>query len=155
MKNVTALVLALATVAAPAVASARGKVYGSKQGRPLSAPSKAAPADIAADFVRARGKSGLTMASVRATETPGQHNLTFVRMEQVVDGLRVHGAYARAAVNERGELVHMIDNLVPVTGTVKRADITERQALAAALRFLGHDAAAGPATFTGRPPSSA
>jgi hypothetical protein len=150
MKKLAAVALALATAAIPSVAAARGKVYGSEKGRPLTAPSKAAPADIAAEFMRARGKSGLTMASVRASEAPGRNGLTHVRLEQVVDGLRVHGAYARAAVNDRGELVHAIDALVPV-GPVRRATVNERQALAAVLAKL--HPGAGAADYFHAPPT--
>nr|MDQ3281017.1 M36 family metallopeptidase [Acidobacteriota bacterium] len=57
------------------------------------------------------------------------------RMEQRINGLAVYGAYAKASINDRGELVHLIENLAPV-GRVTGASIDERQALAAALGRL-------------------
>ena len=52
----------------------------------------------------------------------GANGVTHLRLEQVVDGLAVHGAYVRPA-NARGELVQVIDRLAAVTAlTPNRVD---------------------------------
>src|SRR6185295_107657 len=71
-------------------------------------------------------------------QTPG--GVTHLRLEQQVAGLTVHGSYVKAAINGRGELIHVIEKLAPA-GTPKAAAIDESQALAAALQRL-HPAAA-------------
>ena len=53
-------------------------------------------------------------------------------MEQVVDGLKVQGAYVKAAVNSRGELVHVIDRTVAVSNPVP-SRINAGQAVRAAM----------------------
>jgi hypothetical protein len=69
-------------------------------------------------------------------------------MEQRVNGLAVYGSYVKASINERGELVHLIENLAPV-GHVAGANINERQALAAALGRL-HPAVNADLAVSGR-----
>ena len=60
-----------------------------------------------------------------------------LRLEQEVAGLRVHDAYVKAAFNRRGELVHVIESLAPVsTVAALKTRIDEAQALAIALRTL-------------------
>jgi len=87
-----------------------------EEGRPLSNASKAAPADVATGCLRNRGRSEMVLASLRTTRSSaGAHGVTHVRIKQVVDGLTIHGAYLKAVVNSRGELVQVIDRLVPVS----------------------------------------
>lgn len=85
-------------------------------GRALTAPSAAAPADIVAGHLRGQGRADAVLTSLRTARSgAGAHGVTHLRIEQVVDGLAVHGAYLKAAVNARGELVHVIDRLVAVS----------------------------------------
>lgn len=100
----------------------------------LTAASRSGASAIAVGFLRGRGASEASAASLRSSEAR-QGNVTHVRMEQYVDGLRVHGAYAKAAVNEHGELIHMIDATVRA-GAVASARISEREAVSAALSHL-------------------
>src|SRR5688572_21142769 len=146
MRKLVAAIVVLTTAVVPVIASAQAKVYRSDRANTLTNAAQDPPSSVAIGFLRGRGLDPRTADSVReASQHPGRGGLTHVRLEQEINGLRVHGAYAKAAVNERGELVHMIDALVAVPGSgVKPARVTERQALHAALRAL-HPSAGEPA----------
>lgn len=110
-----------------------GVVARAATGLPLTAASRAAPAVVVTGYLRSRGRSDAVLASLKlARSSAGAHGVTHVRLEQVVGGLAVHGAYAKAAVNARGELVHLIDNLAPVS-TPRAARIDAPAALRAAM----------------------
>jgi hypothetical protein len=138
-------VLAAAVLActAPALAqSPAGLDHGAARverglpGRPLSAASNAAPETIVVDHLRARGRSGAALATLDARQSRrGANGATHVRFEQRVAGLTVHGAYLKATVNARGELVHVIDNLAPVS-TPRAAQVDAAGALRAAMAQL-------------------
>lgn len=92
------------------------QVSRAEAGRALSAASPAARASIVAGFLRSRGRSDAVLASLATTRnSAGPRGVTHLRMEQTVAGLAVHGAYLKASVNARGELLHVIDNLAPVS----------------------------------------
>lgn len=112
------------------------QVTRAEPGRPLTAASNAAPRDIVAGHLRAGGRSEAVLASLRSTrDGPGANGVTHTRLEQVVDGLSVHGAYVKAAVNARGELVHLVERLATVsTPTPSRVDAAA--ALQAAMAHL-------------------
>lgn len=115
---VAALMSAGLAIAQAPVGLDRGgaQVTRSEAGRPLTIASKAAPAEIVTNFLRDRGRSNMVLASLRTTRSSvGAHGVTHVQMEQVVHGLTVYGAYLKAAVNSRGELVQVIDRLVEVS----------------------------------------
>ena len=75
---------------------------------------------------------------VRAGDPVAARNgITVVRLEQTVGGLTLYGVYARASLTSRGELVHLIENLVPqAPGSVAAPRINEAQALSAVLGQL-------------------
>ena len=142
MKNLAVITLALAT-AIPAVASAR-KIYHSDNGRSLTSPSQRGASAVAVDFLRSKGLNGLTTSTLRTSEQlSARTGVTHVRIAQEVEGLRVHGAYAKAAVDARGQLVHAIDELVTVSGKVRRGTAGDADALATVLKAL-HPAAGQP-----------
>lgn len=116
----------------------RAQVFRAASGSALTLPSAAAPAAVVAQYLVAHGASPATVASLRtARERPGRGGLTHLDLEQQVGGLRVLGAYARAAVTARGELVHLIQNLAAVGGApATPAAATEQDALRAALALL-------------------
>jgi hypothetical protein len=61
-------------------------------------------------------------------------------MEQQVGGLTVYGSSVKSTFNARGELVHLIEKVVPVTDAApKAAAIGERQALDAAMARVHPD----------------
>lgn len=57
-------------------------------------------------------------------------------MEQVVDGLSVYGAYAKAAINSRGELVQLVDRLAEVSSAPSPSRVDAATALQAAMARL-------------------
>ena len=72
----------------PPPAGGRARVYSSMGAQPLTRPSKATPVALVAGFLAEHGAAAgdmLRVASQRRADT----GLTHVRMEQVVDGLRV------------------------------------------------------------------
>ena len=124
------------------------QVQRSEAGRSLTTPSNASPAEIAAGYLRSRGRADAVLASLRSARSgAGAHGVTHLRMEQVVDGLTVHGAYLKAAVNNRGELVQVIDRLAAVS-TPAPARIDAATALRSAMTQL-HPAQAASFRQTG------
>jgi hypothetical protein len=134
LSAVAAAVLAMGAAAAEAPGLGRAQVTRAEAGRPLTAASRAAPADIVSGHLRNRGRSVAVLSSLRTTRSSlGAHGVTHLRMEQVVDGLSVYGAYAKAAVNARGELVHVVDRLVEVSGAPAPSRVDAATALQAAM----------------------
>jgi hypothetical protein len=150
------VVLMTALAAFPAMAQGNGRladrsanIYRAEGVQGLTLPSTASPAAIVAQFLGARGRDAATLRSLALVSQGAERNgVAHSRMEQRVNGLAVYGAYAKAAINERGELVHLIENLAPA-GPVARASIDERQALAAALGRL-HPSVSANLAVTGR-----
>ena len=121
-----------------AFSASRARVYEGVAGLALTPPSTKAPASVVAKFLREQGASAATAGSLRAVAQNRSRvtGLTHIRMQQEVGGLRVFDAYVKGAVNQRGELVHLIDSTAPVAGKVKPEQVNERQALRAALAAL-------------------
>jgi hypothetical protein len=137
-----ALAAALLCSSAALAQSAAGLDHGSARiergapGRPLTTASNAAPDAIVANHLRARGHSAAALASLDGRQIRREANGTVhVRIEQKVAGLTVYGAYVKATVNARGELVHVIDNLASVSAP-RGAQIDASAAMRAALAQL-------------------
>ena len=114
----------------------------------LTAPSSEEPLTIATDFLIVRG--ALTnVDEIDASVIPGRGGVTHVRMTQTVDGLRVHGAYARVTISGRGEVVQAIERLARATGAIAPAEVGEREALSNAMAELGYTEAPGAARAKG------
>jgi extracellular elastinolytic metalloproteinase len=116
----------------------------------LTLPSSAAAADVVERFLTSHGHDAATARTIAhaipardrvASESTGPRVnraddvLTHVRADQRVEGLVVYGSYIKAALNDQGQLVHLIETLAPVTA-ISRASIGEDQALEAALGRL-------------------
>jgi hypothetical protein len=127
---------------APEAAPAR--VYKAAPGQALTKMSAAPAGEVVAQFLESKGASAASVASLKTVseKRSERSGITHLRMEQQVGGLRVEGAYLKAAVNGRGELVHLIDALARVSGRPAPATIGEAQALAVALAALHADQAA-------------
>jgi extracellular elastinolytic metalloproteinase len=95
----------------------------------LTLPSSASPVAVVAQFLDAQGRDGNTVRSIAGVANNGRH----ARMEQRVNGRTVYGSYVKAAFNDQGQLVHLIENLADVPkGNPAAAKVDERQALRAA-----------------------
>ncbi len=100
---------------APTFEPRRAEVAAAASGRPLAVAGANAPERTVVDVLRARGRPDATLATVHLVDTRGgRAGARHLRFEQTVDGLQVYGAYARAAFDRSGALVHLIDQLAPV-----------------------------------------
>lgn len=119
---------------------AQARIYGTEAGQALTAPSKAAPKAIVSQFLADRGLSeaAAELRIVRENHR-ARAGLVHLRLQQELDGLRVVGGYVKATVNDRGELLHLIENLAPVADkNVPAPTVTESEALNAALVKLDY-----------------
>jgi extracellular elastinolytic metalloproteinase len=129
------LAAAIAGGAAAAPGAGDARVYAAGTGKALTAPSNAAPAAIVARFLRSHGLSRETVGTLHTTASfSGANGITHMRMEQRVAGLHVLDAYVKAALNDRGQLVHLIEDVAAVRGAVAPARVGGAAALRAALR---------------------
>ena len=119
--------------------AAHARVHRSEGGQALTGPSREPAAAVVARFLREHGKSDAVLASLREAGQgrSASTGVSYLRMEQQVGGLRVAGAYLKAALDERGQIVHLIDNLaeVPARG-VTPARIDEARALRVVLAVV-------------------
>ncbi len=108
---------------------------------PLTTASAASATAIVGAFVRDR--SGATPDQLRLTsQSAGQGGVTHVVFEQEIDGMRVHGAYVKAAIGAQGELLQVIEKVAPPSpGPLAKAHVTERDALANVFAELGYEMA--------------
>jgi extracellular elastinolytic metalloproteinase len=129
----------------------QAQIHSSDDRGALTLPSRDAAADVVVRFLTSHGHDAATARTIadvtpgrtriagQSSETTGarysrsENGLTHMYADQRVDGLVVYGSYVKAAINEQGQVVHLIENLTPVTGSIARAAITEAQALRAAL----------------------
>lgn len=94
----------------------------------------ATPAQAMGSLMRERGASSETINSISASsdyvDAAGQR---FVRFEQRLQGLRVHGAYGKAAFNASGNMIHAIERFAPAQRNIPAPGIGISDALRAAL----------------------
>jgi extracellular elastinolytic metalloproteinase len=160
MRRIVLAALALAFVAATAGAqdepatfdASQAKVYKGGPGRPLSAPSAAlSKASVVSQFLRAQGIDTATAQSLRsvAEERVARTGITHIRLEQEVAGLRVANAYVKASLDDKGQLIHVVESAARVpAGGVQPARVGEQQALRAALQRLYPTLAEDPAAVS-------
>jgi hypothetical protein len=123
-------------------------------GRSLSLPSTASARAILVRYLKEQGRDDATAESIATVSRATTRGTRHVRFEQRVGGLPVFGAYAKASLNAQGELVHLIENLAPVRGTLRAAQVSDAQAVRAAVRNLYPTLADAPAAFFHRAPSA-
>ncbi|MBX3605507.1 MAG: M36 family metallopeptidase [Piscinibacter sp.] len=93
---------------------AEAAVYRAESGSAL-ASALMNRAQATATVLRSNGRDLATLAAlVDAGSAAGRNGVTHQRYEQVVAGLPVYGAYAKAAFDRNGQLVHLIDHLAAV-----------------------------------------
>jgi hypothetical protein len=137
--------LAVASVAAMSVfgasgAAAQGLALGQEKAEilrntsDLSAARGANARERVQSLLAARGKDRATQRSIELLSVhPGVNGASFARFEQRIDGLRVHGGYAKAAFNADGELIHFIERLAPAGGRIGRPTLGDAEALRIAI----------------------
>lgn len=131
-----AVLAALAiTTSAFAQPPEQARVHRLGNDQALTGPTGLPAAAAAASFVRSElGASVADSLVADATAPSPQGNLTHVRFGQEVQGLRVYGTYAKAAVDASGRVVSVVENLASGFGRgVAPARVDEGAALAAAL----------------------
>ncbi len=112
-------------------------VHAPAPGDTLTPPGPT-PLEVAGDFLRAIRPDRVVDSAVVVSESrPTASGRTYLRMQQVVDGLEVVGGYARAAVDEQGRLLHLIDNLAALPDSKLVSGGNDAAALAAALSSAG------------------
>jgi hypothetical protein len=134
--SVTATALLFATAAysqTPAYRAPAAHTYAAAPGAAL-APAAGSRTAAVVQFLNARGIVVAESALADVTTANALNGVSTVRFEQRVGGLALYGIYAKAAFNSRGELIHLIENLVPARGGVAAARVSAAQALSAALQ---------------------
>jgi hypothetical protein len=114
------------------------RVEQAVSGRALAQVGQGTHRDAVVRRMRERGEDAAAAASLvevqRGLSSGGRMH---VRLEQQVGGLTVQGSSVKAAFNESGELVHLVDRLANVpAGAPSAARINERQALDAAMAHV-------------------
>ena len=122
------------------------QIHSSDERGALSFPSTDSPTTVVMRFLTSHGHDAATARTIADDSTsrgriagesagfsPSDDGLIHVRVDQRVGGLVVYGSYVKAAINEQGQVVHLIENLAPVPANITRAIIDEDQALRAAL----------------------
>jgi Zn-dependent metalloprotease len=113
------------------------RVFAASRGQGLTGPA-GSPGEAVRQFLGSQGKSARALDSlVRGPESSSlTGGITHLRYTQQVNGLDVYGAYVKASVNSRGELVHLIEVLPEPPGQLVRSNVSPRGALDAALKEL-------------------
>lgn len=82
------------------------------------------------EFLSAKGKPrGATDALVETAAFKGADGVSFARFEQRAGGLRIYGAYVKAAFSKSGDLIHVIERTADASLPVGAAAIDEASAL--------------------------
>ncbi|HUQ01756.1 MAG TPA: M36 family metallopeptidase [Kofleriaceae bacterium] len=114
-------------------------IYVAEEGAPLTGPSAARAREIVTDFLRTTGRGReLATLDVTTDRVDARSGRTHVRLDQRIDGVRVVGGYVKATLGAQGELLHVIDRLVPApSGSLVAPRIDDATALAHARAHLG------------------
>ncbi len=122
------------------------QIHASDARGALSFPSTDSPTEVVTRFLASHGHDAATAGTI-AGDTSSRNRiagqsagfsrsddgLTHVRADQRVEGLVVYGSYVKAAINDQGQVVHLIENLAPVPAHITRAMINEDEAFRSAL----------------------
>lgn len=113
------------------------RVFAATRTQTLTPPA-ATPAAAVRTFLTAQGKSARALNSLVQTAEwrSAAAGMTHARFRQSLNGLDVYGAYVKATVNSRGELVHLVEILPEPPPAVAPSNVSARAAVEAALRHL-------------------
>lgn len=99
----------------------------------LAIATKSTPRASVAEFLSARGRAGAAGALVETGSFQDRNGVSFARFEQRVGGLRVHGAYVKAAFGKNGKMIHLIERTADASLPVGAASIDGAAALRTAV----------------------
>lgn len=127
---------AWAQAGAPGYERKEAAVYRAEAGRALGQAQGNSHRQVVAAALRAMGRDDASLTALREVgASSGRSGFTHRRFEQVVGGLPVYNAYAKAAFARNGELVHLIDHLAAVPNATPSAPrASAHEALLAAMR---------------------
>ncbi|MGN6574131.1 MAG: M36 family metallopeptidase, partial [Nocardioides sp.] len=103
-------------------------------GAPLAGRSAAAPGQVVRDYLAGHGV-GAAAAGLQVSSSWSSGKLSYLRLGQSVQGLRVPGTDVKAVFAD-GALVSVVENAARVGGPVKAASVTPDDALRAAVADL-------------------
>ena len=140
LRLLAALTVLVLGVSPSAIAQeARGFDAGSARvtrgpgGGPVTGPSQAGRPEIVSAFLAARHDQRTVQSLRLERQNPTPPGITHLTFRQQVAGLDVYGTYVKAAVNARGEIVSVVENLAAVPPGLVPATETHRGALEAVL----------------------
>jgi hypothetical protein len=106
-------------------------------GRALSGHAGKSDLATVKHFLRARGADRATTRSLKAAGSSWTYRgVSHQRFEQRVRGMRVYGGEAKASFNAKGQLVHLVQFVHPVSKNIRPATKGSAVALRAAVRSL-------------------
>ncbi|MCC6857559.1 MAG: M36 family metallopeptidase [Bryobacterales bacterium] len=117
--------------------AAGARVAAASRGQALSSAG-ASPAAAVAAFLRGqnRPQAAVDTLMLDSESTDPRTGLTHLRFHQAVNGVDVYGAYVKATVNPRNELVHIVELLPDPAPPVSGSAVTPLAALEAAAGAL-------------------
>lgn len=117
--------------------AAGARVAAASRGQALSSAG-ASPAAAVAAFLRGqnRPQAAVDTLMLDSESTDPRTGLTHLRFHQAVNGVDVYGAYVKATVNPRNELVHIVELLPDPAPPVSGSAVTSLAALEAAAGAL-------------------
>ena len=127
------------------------RVHRADGNAPLTAPAKGARAHAVRAFLSAQGRGPSSQSLALVSENP-RGAVTHLRFEQRVAGLPVYGTYVKAAVDDRGRLRSVIENVID-PGPIAPASIGSDEAILRAVGFH-HPGRAATGSFWFRTPSA-
>ena len=115
------------------LSSKGARIHRAEGNAALTPPLRGARADAVRSFLSTTGR-GPAAQSLNVVNENARGGITHVRLEQRVAGLPVYGTYVKAAVDDRGRLRHLIENIVD-PGPIAPAKIDGDDAVTRAIDF--------------------
>jgi extracellular elastinolytic metalloproteinase len=113
------------------------RVDTARAGGALTARSSASPRAVVVQYLRARGHDEATAESlVLVSQSALRKRVARANFEQRVGRLVVYGTSVKAAFNDAGALIHVIENVAPISRTIASARINGQQAIDLAVTNL-------------------
>src|SRR4051794_41088624 len=134
--GLTAIAPTASGAAKPHAVDAHPRVHWSN-GKALGAASDKGAASAVRGYLAGHGLDVATADSLRGAGTWTTKGVTFLRLQQYADGLRVVDSDVKAALDQRGRVISVIENASPAASPTA-AGITADQARSAAIDSIYH-----------------